>query len=67
MTEYSLLQELVERCAALSAKPDAIKNLIDAMDKLTDTYHDVEGMLKEIMELIQVSVTLLLNCFVISS
>lgn len=49
-----LPQELVERCAALSAKPDAIKNLIDAMDKLSDTYHDVEGMLKEIMELIQV-------------
>lgn len=52
---YSL-QELIERCAALSGKPDAIKNLIDAMDKLSDTYHDVEGMLKEIMELIQVCV-----------
>lgn len=49
-----LPQELVDRCAALGVKPDAIKNLINAMDKLSDTYHDVEGMLKEIMELIQI-------------
>lgn len=48
------LQEVVDRCAALSAKPDAIPNLIAAMDKLNDAYHDVDGMLQEIMELIKV-------------
>ncbi|XP_054282630.1 tyrosine-protein phosphatase non-receptor type 23-like [Macrosteles quadrilineatus] len=48
-----LPQDIVDRCAALSAKPDAIQNLIEAMDKLSDIYHDVEAMLKEIMELIQ--------------
>lgn len=45
---------MVDRCAALSAKPDAIQNLIAAMDKLSDAYHDVDGMLKEVMELIKV-------------
>jgi tyrosine-protein phosphatase non-receptor type 23 len=48
------LQELVDRCAALSAKPNTIQNLVDAMSKLADTYHDVEGMLQDIKELIQV-------------
>ncbi|XP_046689014.1 tyrosine-protein phosphatase non-receptor type 23-like, partial [Homalodisca vitripennis] len=47
-----LPQDIVDRCAALSAKPDAIQNLIESMDKLSDIYHDVEAMLKEIMELI---------------
>lgn len=50
------VQDVVDRCAALSAKPDAIQNLIGAMDKLSDIYHDVEAMLNEIMELIQVIV-----------
>lgn len=49
-----LPQEVVDRCAALSAKPDAIQNLIAAMDKLSDAYHDVDGMLKEVMELIKI-------------
>lgn len=49
-------QDVVDRCAALSAKPDAIQNLIEAMDKLSDIYQDVEAMLKEIMELIEVIV-----------
>jgi hypothetical protein len=48
------LQELVDRCAALSAKPNFIQNLVDSMNKLADTYHDVEGMLQDIKELIQV-------------
>jgi hypothetical protein len=48
------LQELVDRCAALSAKPNTIQNLVDSMNKLADTYHDVEGMLQDIKELIQV-------------
>ncbi|XP_039279943.1 LOW QUALITY PROTEIN: tyrosine-protein phosphatase non-receptor type 23 [Nilaparvata lugens] len=49
-----LPQELVDRCAALAAKPDSIQNLIDAMDKLSGIYHDVEGMLREILELIKI-------------
>jgi hypothetical protein len=48
------LQELVDRCAALSAKPNTIQNLVDSMNKLADTYHDVEGRLQDIKELIQV-------------
>ncbi|KAL1124574.1 hypothetical protein AAG570_001198 [Ranatra chinensis] len=47
-------QDIVDRCAALSAKPEAIPNLIAAMDKLNDAYHDVDAMLKEIMQLIKV-------------
>ena len=49
------LQELVDRCAALSAKPHMIQNLVESMSKLADTYHDVEGMLLDIKELIEVS------------
>ncbi|XP_069698409.1 tyrosine-protein phosphatase non-receptor type 23 isoform X3 [Periplaneta americana] len=52
-----LPQELVDRCAALSAKPNAIQNLVEAMNKLADTYHDVEGMLQDIKELIQMEET----------
>ena len=51
----SFLQELVDRCAALSAKPHVILNLVESMSKLADTYHDVEGMLQDIKELIEVS------------
>ncbi|KAG8275889.1 Tyrosine-protein phosphatase non-receptor type 23 [Homalodisca vitripennis] len=54
-----LPQDIVDRCAALSAKPDAIQNLIESMDKLSDIYHDVEAMLKEIMELIHRSPNIL--------
>ena len=46
--------ELVDRCAALSAKPHMIQNLVESMSKLADTYHDVEGMLQDIKELIEV-------------
>ena len=49
------LQELVDRCAALNAKPHMIQNLVESMSKLADTYHDVEGMLQDIKELIEVS------------
>ncbi|KAL0274013.1 UNVERIFIED_CONTAM: hypothetical protein PYX00_006557 [Menopon gallinae] len=47
-----LPQELIDRCAALSAKPDAIKNLFDSMNKLSNIYHDVESMLQEIKEML---------------
>ncbi|XP_049813399.1 tyrosine-protein phosphatase non-receptor type 23 isoform X1 [Schistocerca nitens] len=49
----SLPQELVDRCAAFSAKPDAIQNLIDSMNKLADTYQDVEAMLQDVKELLE--------------
>lgn len=45
----------MDRCAALSAKPHIIQNLVESMSKLADTYHDVEGMLQDIKELIEVS------------
>lgn len=47
----SLPDELAERCAALNAKPDAIQELVSSMAKLSDTYHDVEFMLKEIQDI----------------
>ncbi|XP_012273301.1 tyrosine-protein phosphatase non-receptor type 23 [Orussus abietinus] len=47
-----LPEELAERCAALNAKSNAIQDLVDAMGKLADTYHDVEGMLEEIEHLL---------------
>ncbi|XP_043273287.1 tyrosine-protein phosphatase non-receptor type 23 isoform X2 [Venturia canescens] len=43
-----LPDELAERCAALNARPNAIEDLVDIMGKLSDTYRDVEAMLKEI-------------------
>ncbi|KAJ9584232.1 hypothetical protein L9F63_021437, partial [Diploptera punctata] len=46
-------QDLVDRCAALSAKPNAIQNLVDSMNKLADIYHDVECMLQEIKQLLE--------------
>lgn len=46
--EMKLPDELVERCAAINARPNAIQNLVEAMKKLSDTYQDVEAMLKDI-------------------
>ena len=43
-----LPEELAERCAAINAKPNAIQEQVDTMTKLSDTYHNVEDMLKEI-------------------
>lgn len=47
-----LPQELIDKCAVLNAKPDAIKNLYDSMNKLSNIYTDVESMLQEIKELL---------------
>ena len=47
-----LPEELAERCAALNARPTAIQDLVDIMGKLSDTYRDVEAMLKEIDNLL---------------
>lgn len=41
-------QDLIDRAAALSARPTAAQDLIDAMNKLSTIYNTVEGMLNEI-------------------
>ncbi|XP_063708485.1 LOW QUALITY PROTEIN: tyrosine-protein phosphatase non-receptor type 23 [Culicoides brevitarsis] len=43
-----LPQTLVDRCAALNAKPNAIPDLVQSMSSLAETWVEVEGMLKEI-------------------
>lgn len=48
-----LPQDLVDRAAALSAKPSACQDLIDVMSKLSNSYHEVEAMLNEIQELLK--------------
>ncbi|XP_032670554.1 tyrosine-protein phosphatase non-receptor type 23 isoform X2 [Odontomachus brunneus] len=47
-----LPEELVERCAALNAKQNVIQDLIDIMEKLSDTSQDVEKVSKEISKLL---------------
>ncbi|EZA50853.1 Tyrosine-protein phosphatase non-receptor type [Ooceraea biroi] len=47
-----LPEELVERCAALNAKPNVIQDLVDIMGKLSETSQDVERVLKEISKLL---------------
>lgn len=49
-----LSQELVDRAAALSARPSATQDLVDAMARLSNSYHEVEAMLNEIQELLKV-------------
>lgn len=49
-----LPQDLLDRAAALSAKPNATQDLINAMGQLSNTYHDVEAMLNEIQDLLTV-------------
>lgn len=44
-------QEVVDRAAGLSAKPNAIKDLIDCMNALSSSYEEVESMINEIEEL----------------
>ncbi|XP_054011756.1 tyrosine-protein phosphatase non-receptor type 23 isoform X1 [Hylaeus anthracinus] len=54
-TEWERLplpDELVERCAALNAKQHVIQDLVDIMEKLSDTSQDVEKILKEIKKLL---------------
>ncbi|XP_034230470.1 tyrosine-protein phosphatase non-receptor type 23 isoform X2 [Thrips palmi] len=53
-----LPQELVDRCAALSAKPNAIQSLVESMSKLSDVCVGVETMLQEIKILIEEEETL---------
>lgn len=49
-----LTQDLVDRAAAMSARPTAIQDLVSAMGKLSNIYHDVEANLNEIDVLIKV-------------
>lgn len=49
-----LSQDLVDRAAAISARPSATQDLVDAMAKLSNSYHEVEAMLNEIHELLKV-------------
>lgn len=48
-----LPQGLVDRCAAINAKPNAIPDLVVSMSNLAEICTDVESMLSEIKELLQ--------------
>lgn len=52
--------EIVDRAAELCAKPKAIKDLVDAMATLSNSFHEVNSMLNEIQELLQVVLLLIL-------
>lgn len=43
-----LTQELVDRAADMNARPEAVKELVEMMSKLSDAYHEVESLLSEI-------------------
>ncbi|XP_017769323.1 PREDICTED: tyrosine-protein phosphatase non-receptor type 23 [Nicrophorus vespilloides] len=45
-----LSQELVDRAASMVGRPNATKELIEAMGKLSNTYQEVEAMLSDISE-----------------
>lgn len=47
-SQEKLPQGLVDRCAELSAKPNAIPDLVESMSNLADICCDVEATLKEI-------------------
>uniref|UniRef100_A0A7N4UYG7 Tyrosine-protein phosphatase non-receptor type 23 n=1 Tax=Sarcophilus harrisii TaxID=9305 RepID=A0A7N4UYG7_SARHA len=44
---------LMEKCAALSVRPDTVKNLVQSMQVLSGVYTDVEASLKEIKGLLE--------------
>lgn len=48
-----LPQDLVDRAAALSAKPMVTQELVTVMSKLSNIYHDVEAMLNEIQDFLK--------------
>lgn len=50
-----LTQDIVDRAAAMSARPTATQDLVNAMARLSNTYHDVEAMLNEIDDLLKVT------------
>lgn len=62
MLIFYFLQELVDCCASLSVNKDAVKDLVNLMSTLSGLYQDVEANLKEIGQLINVS---LIYCSII--
>uniref|UniRef100_A0A336M0Q9 CSON009406 protein n=1 Tax=Culicoides sonorensis TaxID=179676 RepID=A0A336M0Q9_CULSO len=48
LQQHKLPQSLVDRCAVLAAKPNAISDLVSSMSSLAETSVEVEAMLKEI-------------------
>ncbi|KAM6967639.1 tyrosine-protein phosphatase non-receptor type 23 [Aplochiton taeniatus] len=44
---------LMEKCAALSVRPDTVKSLVQAMQALSGVFTDVEASLREIQEVLQ--------------
>uniref|UniRef100_W4VRD8 Putative tyrosine-protein phosphatase non-receptor type 23 n=1 Tax=Corethrella appendiculata TaxID=1370023 RepID=W4VRD8_9DIPT len=53
LNDTKLPQGLVDRCAALNAKPNAIPSLVQSMSNLAEICTDVESMLNEIKHLLQ--------------
>ncbi|CRL02503.1 CLUMA_CG015161, isoform A [Clunio marinus] len=51
-SQERLPQGLVDRCAELSAKPNAISDLVDSMSNLADICCDVEMTLKDIKKIL---------------
>ncbi|XP_037532047.1 tyrosine-protein phosphatase non-receptor type 23 [Nematolebias whitei] len=45
---------LMEKCAALSVRPDTVKSLIQSMQVLSGVFTDVESSLKEIRDVLEV-------------
>ncbi|XP_074539257.1 tyrosine-protein phosphatase non-receptor type 23 [Halichoeres trimaculatus] len=45
---------LMEKCAALSVRPDTVKSLIQSMQGLSGVFTDVESSLKEIRDVLEV-------------
>lgn len=52
LTDVRLPQSLIDRCAEMNARPDAIPDLISKMSSLAEICVDVENMLKTIQELL---------------
>ncbi|NWJ07047.1 PTN23 phosphatase, partial [Crypturellus undulatus] len=44
---------LMEKCAALSVRPDTVRNLVQSMQALSGVFTDVEASLKEIKDLLE--------------
>ncbi|XP_004704046.1 tyrosine-protein phosphatase non-receptor type 23 isoform X1 [Echinops telfairi] len=44
---------LMEKCAALSVRPDTVRNLVQSMQVLSGVFTDVEASLKDIRELLE--------------
>uniref|UniRef100_A0A8C2W4E5 Tyrosine-protein phosphatase non-receptor type 23 n=1 Tax=Chinchilla lanigera TaxID=34839 RepID=A0A8C2W4E5_CHILA len=45
--------QLMEKCAALSVRPDTVKNLVQSMQVLSGVFTDVEASLKDIRTLLE--------------